>query len=208
MATAAKKKDRTLNSAPSNDADDNPDEGVELTLKSVGKTSQHFLDYDSDDGNNRIQQRRFFNSPRRNEKNAIVEVWNILACCDGLCGAPLGFAVKNGPDCVVSWLCAAVTYGCQRVAKRTELRLAPDDELLENSVVVKPVDYDSKGEGINKDDENEFLSTPIPLPTAIEKLNKFYGEHCEGNDGKKLATPFNFLKVQSNSSLSYQFIII
>jgi hypothetical protein len=56
-------------------------------------------------------------------QNAVLmEAWKIISLCDGFCGLPLGVAAKNGTDCAISWLCAAVIYGCQVVAESAETR--------------------------------------------------------------------------------------
>lgn len=197
VATAAKKNKnknkgpRTLTSVRSSDSyeSDGGDEGFEMTnVNSSRPTITQFVNDESDDSDKEEEYPTFLNSPNKDRDNrpVLIEMWNTLACCDGLCGAHLGFAVKNGPDCVVSWLCSAVTYGCQRVAGVAERRLGfptTNNQIGETTVKVIPSDYDCKSEGFYEDEENNIYISPIPLPKVIKELKNYHKEHCSSRGG-------------------------
>lgn len=62
--------------------------------------------------------------------NRVSEAWKVLASCDGLTGAPLGVATKQGFDAIVSWLCSLLAYGGQILAGRS----APGNPSFEHHV--------------------------------------------------------------------------
>lgn len=95
----------------------------------------------------------------------LVTAWKMLACCDGLSGSTLGAAVKNGYDCVVSWLCCTVTYGGQVVATAAQRRLASSD------VDVIAADFDSRPAGYQLE-ESDVLIHPKPIPEVIDALKR------------------------------------
>lgn len=109
----------------------------------------------------------------RNSSSPIKSAWEILACVDGLCGAPLGMAVKSGFDSTISWLCCTLTYGGQVVASKAERRLAVDNATTlpnaENVLPVIPSDFDQRPEGYEQQETGKMVH-PKPLPEVLEKL--------------------------------------
>lgn len=181
-ATEVKKRDKTqslrgIMSSESNDGG----EGVEVSALHHEQRTKYEDSSDEEDVNP-----TFLNSPRNDDRETLIEVWNILACCDGLCGAPLGFAVRNGYDCVVSWLCAAITYGSQRVASAAENRLK--DSSAKNIVgsdldPILDIDFDCRVDDFYKQEGSETMIHPISLPEVTQRLKKIYSSHCGGRDG-------------------------
>ena len=100
----------------------------------------------------------------------ILVLWQSLACADGLCGAPLGYAVREGPDVVVSWLCCAVTYGGQAVARNAQGRTAAGVSTAAPSVL--PGDFDSRPIGHALTEEDGTGARPVPLPEVAAVLRR------------------------------------
>ena len=94
----------------------------------------------------------------------LLAAWKMLACCDGLCGTPLGFAVKNGFDCSVTWLCCTLTLGGQRVAEAAERRLGTT---AKGPIVAS--DFDTRRIGYQKE-ESDVTMFSKPIPEVIEAL--------------------------------------
>mmetsp|Transcript_4365 Transcript_4365/g.6292 ORF Transcript_4365/g.6292 Transcript_4365/m.6292 type:complete len:916 (+) Transcript_4365:298-3045(+) len=98
--------------------------------------------------------------------STILDVWKSMSCCDGLCGATLGSAVKNGNDCTLTWLCCTLTFGGQVVAVKAEKRVStvPETalEILSEDFDLRPIGYECE--------ENEFQVHPKSLPEVIETL--------------------------------------
>jgi len=97
---------------------------------------------------------------------AIITAWRFMSCCDGLCGARLGSAIKNGHDYAFTWLCCTLTFGGQVVARSAEKRLssspaAPFKIILE--------DFDCS-QSAPEYEENEFVMYPKSIPEVIGKL--------------------------------------
>ena len=106
----------------------------------------------------------------RSEMKELVDLWNTLSCCDGLCGRPLGQAVKDGFDCTVSWLCCAVIMGSQIVAKEARKRISSDNPTDSADVCdIKPKDFDCRPTGYQRD-ENETMKYPIPIPSVLSYM--------------------------------------
>lgn len=125
----------------------------------------------------------------------IIDAWEALSCCDGLCGLPLGNAVKEGFDCTVSWLCCAVVFGGQIVAENAERRhpgrltgRSNNDEDMgvnspsklrssgaavavvgEEDVVVLPDDFDLRPAGF-REHENAVVKHSLPMPVVLAAL--------------------------------------
>ena len=110
----------------------------------------------------------------------IWEAWQMLACCDGMCGAPLGVAVKSGFDSTIAWLCCCLTYGGQVVVDQAERRLAGANNNTpaypEQAVVVVPKDFDQRPEGYEKQESAKMVH-PKPITEVVESLKKLLAEN-------------------------------
>ena len=190
LATAEKKSGQKYDLPDMNNENMNDDEGVEMTVSSLSrKTIGKYLDDSSDDSDDEDVRSPLFKSPHKKIQNSLVDVWNLLACCYGLCGAPLGQAVKGGPDCVLAWLCAAVTYGSQHIAEIAERRLgqqAPKNKFGDSSLSIKSTDFDYILENFYEDEDNEIQIKPISLPFVVEELKKKCTEDGGKIDGELL----------------------
>ena len=96
--------------------------------------------------------------------SGLVTAWKSLACCDGLCGAPLGATVKQGYDWTLIWLCSTLTFGGQIVAGAAEVRRGRSDPLH-----ILPVDFDCRPAGYQQE-ETEMMVHPKPIPEVIATL--------------------------------------
>jgi hypothetical protein len=110
---------------------------------------------------------------KRLDQSELVVLWNTLSCCDGLCGRPLGQAVKDGFDCTVSWLCCAVIMGSQVVAKAADKRRQQSNNSAgassESDLTIQSKDFDCRPVGYQHD-ESETMKHPIPLPNVLSFL--------------------------------------
>ena len=113
------------------------------------------------------------NSQKKSDAKAFTKLWKTLACCDGLCGHPLGHAVKEGPDCTVAWLCCAVIFGSQILAEQAEKRW--NNQIDNNNRVFLPEDFDLRLQGYQSDDDS-LLSHPLPMPVVISSLKNMSAE--------------------------------
>ncbi|GKY93056.1 hypothetical protein MPSEU_000273900 [Mayamaea pseudoterrestris] len=96
----------------------------------------------------------------------VCGAWKVVACCDGLTGAPLGVSVKQGYDSTVAWLCACLVYGPQRVltlaeARRRKSATAPD--------AIDAADFDARPPGFESE-ESDVLIHPKPIPEVVRNL--------------------------------------
>jgi hypothetical protein len=146
LATAAKK----LSSSNANTNEEQ--EGIEVTFA---------------DGHNGQMSSTKDGKASCSDNSELIHLWNTLACCDGLCGRPLGQAVKEGFDCTVAWLCCAVIMGSQIVVKAAEKRIRLSSAISEVSIQTK--DFDCRPTGYQRD-ENETMRHPIPLPNVLSYL--------------------------------------
>lgn len=106
------------------------------------------------------------NSQQNNvETTGLVNAWKSLASCDGLCGAPLGGAVKQGYDWTLTWLCSTLTFGGQLVANAAEKRLGSSEAVLQ----ISPLDFDCRPSGYQRE-ENEMMVHPKPIPEVLATL--------------------------------------
>jgi hypothetical protein len=106
-------------------------------------------------------------SPQQgNGETALVNAWKVLACCDGLCGSPLGAAVKQGYDWTLTWLCCTLTFGGQVVVNSAEKRDTSSEQL-----VIAASDFDSRPVGY-QNEENDMTVHPKPIPEVLETLKK------------------------------------
>lgn len=101
------------------------------------------------------------------DDEGVSAVWKMLACCDGLCGTPLGFPVKASFDSTVTWLCCTLTLGGQRVAAAAEER----SEGSGHDVQVIPADFDSRHQGF-QEDESDIMIYPKPIPEVLGALKE------------------------------------
>lgn len=106
--------------------------------------------------------------------SAVLDVWKSMSCCDGLCGATLGSAVKNGNDCALTWLCCTLTFGGQVVAAKAGKRLSTAPE---RKLEIFSEDFDLRPNGYESE-ENEFQVHPKSLPDVIKTLKAL----IEAND--------------------------
>jgi hypothetical protein len=101
------------------------------------------------------------------DDEGVSAVWKMLACCDGLCGTPLGFAVKNSFDSPVTWLCCTLTLGGQRVVAAAERRIEGSGQPMQ----IVASDFDSRHVGF-QEEESEIMIYPKPLPEVIDSLKQ------------------------------------
>ncbi len=97
----------------------------------------------------------------------VSAVWKVLACCDGLCGTPLGFPVKDSFDSTVTWLCCTLTLGGQRVAAAADRRMEGSDQ--QRNVIAS--DFDSRHPGF-QEEESDIMIHPKPIPEVLEALKQ------------------------------------
>lgn len=95
--------------------------------------------------------------------------WRALSACDGLSGAPLGSAVKDGYDTTVAWLCCAVTFGGQVVVEQAEQRLASSNQAQQGPFEIVPTDFDCRPPGYESE-ESEMATFPKPIPEVVAVL--------------------------------------
>jgi len=103
----------------------------------------------------------------------LMEAWKVLACCDGLTGAPLGVSVKRGFDATVAWLCSCLVFGGQRVLSLAQQRSEEGSQDL-NVLQIVASDFDSRPADYQRQ-ENEGMLYPKPLPEVVDRL-VFYME--------------------------------
>ena len=113
-----------------------------------------------------------------NAMSSLVRIWKSLACCDGLHGAALGTAAKNGDDYTLTWLCNSLTFGGQVVTEAAERRLPEGIPL-----VIAPTDYDCRPRGYERE-ESELMVHPKPIPEVIATLKSL----SQGNNDTSLAS--------------------
>lgn len=154
LATAAKKRLRGALEDPELSSDEA--EGVEVSLISEESSRQLFPVYN-----------KCVPLTKSIEDEGLIKLWKLLACIDGLCGNPLGHAVKEGSDCTISWLCSVVIFGPQVLVEQAEKRR---DEQLSNDATtdsfdhdILPEDFDLRPRGYKwVDDGTSKYPTPIP----------------------------------------------
>jgi len=119
-----------------------------------------------------------------NGETALVNAWKVLACCDGLCGSPLGAAVKQGNDWTLTWLCCTLTFGGQEVVSSAEKRSGTSSEQL----TIAASDFDSRPNGYQTE-ENEMMVHPKPIPEVLATLKKLLAQSTstEGNSDTSLS---------------------
>lgn len=109
------------------------------------------------------------------QSSPIRSAWEALACSDGLCGAPLGMAVKLGFDSTIAWLCCCLTFGGQCVVEEAERRVASERNGGQQgserslSLAVIPSDFDQRPEGYEKQESAKMVH-PKPIPEVLETL--------------------------------------
>ena len=145
LATSAKK-------LFSNDEEDG--EGVEVSFADSNMTHSSKND----------------NKTSGSEIKELIDLWSTLSCCDGLCGRPLGQAVKDGFDCTVSWLCCAVIMGSQIAANEAQKRISSGNPTnLAGASEIKSKDFDCRPLDYQRD-ESESMKYPIPLPSVLSYM--------------------------------------
>ena len=163
LATAAKKRMRG--------AIENPEvlgeeaEGIEMSLDSDESSLQLFS-----------VPSKCISLKKMNDAEALIQFWKLLACCDGLCGKPLGHAVKEGSDCTISWLCSAVIFGPQVLVEHAEKRW--DEQLPNNACAdsysnhcILPEDFDMRPRGHKSVEDSSGTKYPTPMPEILASLN-------------------------------------
>jgi len=117
--------------------------------------------------------------PLGTSSSPLRSAWEILACCDGMCGAPLGMAVKSGFDSTIAWLCCCLTYGGQIVVEQAELRLSAESSnappSMEGGLAVTPSDFDQRPGGYEKQESAKMVH-PKPIPEVLETLKRLLTE--------------------------------
>jgi len=108
----------------------------------------------------------------RSDESRVLDAWKALACCDGMCGAPLGSTIKEGYDATVTWVCNTVTYGVQVIADAAERRTLQAGKGGED-IAVLPPDYCRM----------PFLGAesgpavyPVPIPEVVSTLKSISEE--------------------------------
>ena len=101
--------------------------------------------------------------------SGLVLAWKSLACCDGLCGAPLGTVVKQGYDWTVTWLCNTLTFGGQIVAEASEKRRG--GQRSSETLHILPEDFDCRPSGYQTDETDEMVH-PKPIPEVVATLKR------------------------------------
>ena len=102
----------------------------------------------------------------KSEEDKVLDAWKALALCDGMCGAPLGSAIKEGYDCTVNWLCSTVIYGVQVIAEAAERREKQSGK-GGDEIIVLPPDFSrlsSLGFG------GGLGAYPVPIPEVVSTL--------------------------------------
>uniref|UniRef100_A0A7S1Z1N8 Uncharacterized protein n=1 Tax=Trieres chinensis TaxID=1514140 RepID=A0A7S1Z1N8_TRICV len=110
-----------------------------------------------------------------NPEALLVDAWRSLACTDGLCGLPLGAAIKDGHDAVVSWLCCAVIFGGQVVVSAAQKRaLGPGGGGARGTeqTTILPEDFDFRPGGYELTEEDGTGVHPVPLPEVVALLRR------------------------------------
>lgn len=97
----------------------------------------------------------------------VSAIWKMLACCDGLCGTPLGFPVKNSFDSTVTWLCCTLTLGGQRVAAAADRRIEGTGQPRD----VVASDFDRRHPGFQHE-ESDIMIYPKPIPEVLDALKR------------------------------------
>ncbi len=159
VATAAKKRLRGALENPEVLSEEA--EGIEMSLASDESSQQVF------------PVPRCIGLKKMTEAEALIEFWKLLACCDGLCGNPLGRAVKEGSDCTISWLCSSVIFGPQVLVEHAEKRW--DEQLPNNSSssrCILPEDFDMRPRGY-KSVEDSATKYPTPMPEILASLHVY-----------------------------------
>jgi pimeloyl-ACP methyl ester carboxylesterase len=105
--------------------------------------------------------------PLSGSQPLLMEVWKMLACCDGLTGAPLGIAVRSGFDATVAWLCSCLVFGAQSIVEVAESR--GGSEGWKESFEIFPADFDSRPPDYEAK-EAEGLVHPKPIPEVLERV--------------------------------------
>lgn len=108
----------------------------------------------------------------------IFLIWKSLACCEGLCGAALGTAVKGGFDCTVSWLCSLLTFGGQTIVEAMEHRQQKSfgESVLNQLGEAIASDFDCRPPGYEKL-ESETIVHPKPIPEVLRNIKKIAAEN-------------------------------
>lgn len=103
----------------------------------------------------------------------IRSYWETLACCDGMCGAPLGMSVKLGFESTIVWLCCCLTFGGQLIVEQAEQRQSTPT--TDGRLEVIPADFDLRPEEYEKQESSKMVH-PKPLPEVLEKLKSILAE--------------------------------
>lgn len=110
------------------------------------------------------------NGVLHSQQPMLIEAWRVLACCDGLTGAPLGVNVKRGFDSTVTWLCSCLVFGGQSIIAVSEERSRNEGRPLNSGPLeITPADFDTRPQGYQRQ-EREGMTHPRPIPEVIEKL--------------------------------------
>jgi len=102
--------------------------------------------------------------------------WEILACCDGMCGAPLGMSVKFGIESTVVWLCCCLTFGCQLVVEKAEQRQSKP--VTDGVIEVILADFDLRPEGYEQQESAKMVH-PKPLSEVLQSLKSLLSDEGE-----------------------------
>jgi len=171
--------------------DEEEAEGVEVSYLSENESSgMQMSPFSNTDSGSKMPKKK------SETEVLLIKIWSSLACCDGLCGHPLGHAVKEGFDCTISWLCCAVVFGSQVLAEKAEQRwneerrqqqqqgsssregsMSPgldDDSSLK---LILPDDFDLRPNDGYQWDENDLARHPLPIPVVLSSLKDLYAQN-------------------------------
>jgi hypothetical protein len=167
LATVAKRK--MQQAEVDDDLSNVEDEGVEISL--------------TPDEGQRLMPASQQPAQKNIEANALMKVWKVLACCDGLCGHHLGHTVKEGFDCTISWLCCAVVFGPQVLIDKAEKRwdgahslndgVRRSSDGIAHEIILN--DFDQRPSGYQWA-EDAISKYPLPIPVVLSSLKKVLAE--------------------------------
>jgi len=201
LATAAKKR-MQRDSGISNVDEAEDEEGVEVSYSSSDNESSSTQSSplaNTDRSSSSMQKMK--KSETKKTATLLIKLWNSLACCDGLCGHPLGHVVKEGFDCTISWLCCTVMFGSQVLAERAEKRWdkqrssldASTTGLDDDSYVFLPEDFDLRpNDGYQWSDEDDVMRQyPLPIPVVLSSLKEIHAQ--EKNALEEVEAELNYV---------------
>ena len=133
-------------------------------------------------------------------------VWKVLGCCDGLCGAALGVAVRGGYDCTVAWLCSTLTFGGQTVVEAAEHRQSRVSGAVQSISQLGQIvssDFDCRPPGYEKL-ESDAVVHPKPIPEVLATIKQLLEVHQDDEIIRSGKNPFEIVVLHTTC---YSYII-